>query len=75
MPEAYNFDFRLSDPTLNDPEACKYVSIIGGHLYGTTVREYRLAHKKGKEVWMTEHLVNDQSLRRPWIRPKRSMTA
>jgi len=62
MPEAYNFDFRLSDPTLNDPEACKYVSIIGGHLYGTTVREYRLAHKKGKEVWMTEHLVNDQSL-------------
>lgn len=62
MPEAYNFDFRLSDPTLNDPEACKYASIVGGHLYGTTVRNYPLARKKGKEVWMTEHLVNDQSL-------------
>lgn len=63
MPEAYNFDFRLSEPTLKDPEASKYVAIIGGHLYGAMIRDYPRARREGKEVWMTEHLVNDQSLR------------
>ncbi|HHU82862.1 MAG TPA: glucuronoxylanase XynC [Firmicutes bacterium] len=63
MPEAYNFDFRLSEPALKDPEASKYVTIIGGHLYGAMIRDYPRARREGKEVWMTEHLVNDQSLR------------
>lgn len=62
MPEAYNFDFAMSDLTLMDEVASSHVSIIGGHLYGTTVRDYVYASYKGKEVWMTEHLVNDQSL-------------
>lgn len=62
MPEAFNFSFEMSDLTLMDEVASSYVSIIGGHLYGTTVRDYVYARYKGKEVWMTEHLVNDQSL-------------
>jgi glucuronoarabinoxylan endo-1,4-beta-xylanase len=62
MPEAYNFDFSLSDPTLNDPDAEKYVSIVGGHLYGAQIKDYALARAKGKEVWMTEYYADGQGL-------------
>lgn len=62
MPESLNFNHSMSDPTLNDSTASSYVSIIGGHLYGAGLGEYPLAVAKGKELWMTEHLLNDQSL-------------
>ncbi|MDP4179558.1 MAG: dockerin type I domain-containing protein [Bacillota bacterium] len=62
MPEAYNFDFSLSDPTLNDADAEKYVSIVGGHLYGAQIKDYPLAHSKGKEVWMTEYYSDGQAV-------------
>ena len=62
MPESLKFDHTVSDPTLKDPEAAPYVSIIGGHLYGGGLMDYPLAREMGKELWMTEHLVNDQSL-------------
>lgn len=62
MPESLGFNFSFSDPTLNDATAASYVSIVGGHLYGATIRDYPLARSKGKEVWMTEHLLNDQSI-------------
>ncbi len=55
MPEAYNYDFTLSDPTLNDATAAANLTYIGGHLYGTTVQKYNLALTKGKRTWMTEH--------------------
>ncbi|HEX3030071.1 MAG TPA: carbohydrate-binding protein, partial [Clostridia bacterium] len=61
-PEAYNFDFSVSDPILNDADACKYLSIVGGHLYGGQVRDYTLAHNKGKEVWMTEYYIDGQGI-------------
>lgn len=38
------------------------MSIIGGHLYGGTIQDYPLARSKGKELWMTEHLLNDQTI-------------
>lgn len=62
MPESLNFSHSMSDTTLNDSTAASYVSIIGGHLYGGTIQDYTLARTKGKELWMTEHLLEDQSL-------------
>jgi O-glycosyl hydrolase/flagellar hook assembly protein FlgD len=59
MPESENFNHGLSDSTLNDPVASANVSIIAGHIYGGGLTSYPLALSKGKEVWMTEHLVND----------------
>jgi glucuronoarabinoxylan endo-1,4-beta-xylanase len=62
MPESYQFDFDLSDSTLNDAIAVTNVDLIGGHLYGTgTVQAYTNALNRGKPTWMTEYLVNDQT--------------
>ena len=58
MPESFHFDHSLSDPTLNDSVAASHVSIIGGHIYGGGISPYPLAKSKGKEVWMTEYLIN-----------------
>ena len=63
MPESYRYDFSMSDPTLNDPVAAANVDFVGGHLYGvTTIQDYTNAHDKGKPTWMTEYLVNDQTI-------------
>jgi O-glycosyl hydrolase len=62
MPESFRFDQAVSDPTLNDPVAAANVGYIGGHLYGTGVRDYPLARSLGKRIWMTEYLVNDQTI-------------
>ena len=61
MPESQNFVHALSDSTLNDSSAAANVAIIGGHIYGGGLGPYPLAVSKGKEVWMTEHLVLDTS--------------
>jgi glucuronoarabinoxylan endo-1,4-beta-xylanase len=58
MPESFHFDHSLSNPTLNDSVAASHVSIIGGHIYGGGISPYPLAKSKGKEVWMTEYLIN-----------------
>ena len=58
MPEAAGFNHSLSDPTLNDSVAASHVAFIGGHLYGTSPTSYPLAQSKGKELWMTEYLIN-----------------
>ncbi|HLX68396.1 MAG TPA: hypothetical protein VKV04_02105 [Verrucomicrobiae bacterium] len=62
MPESVDFDQSVSDPTLNDPSTVTNVSIVGGHLYGAIIADYPNAHNKGKPTWMTEFLVNDQSI-------------
>ncbi|MBW8863627.1 MAG: hypothetical protein JF609_01650 [Verrucomicrobia bacterium] len=63
MPESLGYNFNYSDATLNDPVAMTNVSLIGGHLYGvTTIQDYTNAHNKGKPTWMTEFLLNDQSI-------------
>ncbi|MCA7014978.1 xylanase [Dickeya dadantii] len=64
--ESLNFNHNLTDPTLNDSEASKYVSIVGGHLYGTTPKSYPLAQNAGKQVWMTEHLVDSKQSANNW---------
>lgn len=60
--ESLNFNPKYTDPLLNDPGSCKYIDVIGGHLYGTPPLEYmaksaETARKYGKDVWMTEHSV------------------
>jgi O-glycosyl hydrolase len=62
MPESFRFDQAVSDLTLNDPIAAANVDYIGGHLYGAGVRDYPLARSLGKRIWMTEYLVNDQTI-------------
>ena len=63
MPESFKYDFAMSDPTLNDPVAAANVDYVGGHLYGNpTIQEYANAHSKGKPTWMTEFLLNDQTI-------------
>jgi glucuronoarabinoxylan endo-1,4-beta-xylanase len=63
MPESYFYNFSLSDPTLNDPVAAATVTFIGGHLYNPAViQDYPNAHNKGKPTWMTEFLLNDQTI-------------
>jgi glucuronoarabinoxylan endo-1,4-beta-xylanase len=62
MPESFHYDQTLSNPTLNDPAAAANVAYIGGHLYGAGIQDYPLAHSLGKHTWMTEYLVNDQTI-------------
>jgi O-glycosyl hydrolase len=55
MPESYNFNPSQSNPTLADPNAMGNVSIVGGHLYGTSPSYATNAEGANKDVWMTEH--------------------
>jgi O-glycosyl hydrolase len=59
--EAVNFKKMYTDPVLNDATAVKNLDIAGGHLYGGGLQDYPLARQKGKEIWMTEHLLNEVS--------------
>ncbi|HVU32265.1 MAG TPA: immunoglobulin domain-containing protein [Opitutaceae bacterium] len=62
MPESYSFAQALSDQTLQDPAAAANVTYVGGHLYGGGLKDYPLAHSLGKHTWMTEYLINDQTI-------------
>jgi glucuronoarabinoxylan endo-1,4-beta-xylanase len=69
MPESLGFNFNLSDPSLNDSVAVTNIDFIGGHLYGVpevngvrNITPYNNALNKGKRVWQTEYLINDQSM-------------
>jgi glucuronoarabinoxylan endo-1,4-beta-xylanase len=62
MPESFHYDQTISNATLNDPVAAANVAYIGGHLYGAGIQDYPLAHSLGKHSWMTEYLVNDQTI-------------
>jgi len=55
MPESDTFNPVDAATTLNDPSAQGLVSIIGGHIYGTSPAPYAIpAGDSPKEVWMTE---------------------
>jgi len=60
-PESFQFRRQMSDPLLNDPEACENLDIVCGHIYGAGLARYPLAESKGKEIWMTEHLILETS--------------
>jgi O-glycosyl hydrolase len=58
--ESFNFKHSYTDPLLNDALAVKNFDIVGGHIYGGGLAKYSSAQQKGKEVWMTEHLLNTE---------------
>jgi glucuronoarabinoxylan endo-1,4-beta-xylanase len=60
-PESFQFRRNISDPILNDSVACAHLDIVGGHIYGAGLAAYPLAKEKGKEVWMTEHLIGENN--------------
>ncbi|WP_428240084.1 cellulose binding domain-containing protein [Gynuella sp.] len=60
-PESLGFNHAYSDPLLNNASSAQHVDIIGGHLYGSTPKDYPLARSKGKEIWMTEHITNTEA--------------
>ncbi|UPT55976.1 glycoside hydrolase family 30 protein [Dickeya zeae] len=64
--ESLGFNPALTDPVLKDSDASQYVSIIGGHLYGTTPKPYPLAQNAGKQLWMTEHYVDSKQSANNW---------
>lgn len=59
-PEAIHFTKSMHEPVLNDAAACAELDILGGHFYGWDGSSYPLAAQKGKEVWMTEFLINER---------------
>lgn len=59
-PEAIHFSRNVHEPILNDPDACAQLDILGGHFYGWDGSSYPLAAQRGKEVWMTEYLINER---------------
>ncbi|MBD1428106.1 hypothetical protein [Sphingobacterium litopenaei] len=59
--EAVNFKKEFTDPVLNDPIAREHLDIVGTHLYGGGIGDYPLARQYNKEIWMTEHLLNNNS--------------
>jgi glucuronoarabinoxylan endo-1,4-beta-xylanase len=58
IPEAMGFNTAYSDTALNDANAVGNISIVAGHLYGTSPFYYTNAVNKGKEVWETEHYLS-----------------
>ena len=68
--EPLGFDPQYSNALLNDAVARDQVDIIAGHIYGhPPLNELQsaavLAEKYGKEVWMTEHSVTDNTGKLP----------
>ncbi len=57
-PESFNFNQTYSDVLLNDEEASANTDIIAGHIYGSGLARLPLAEQAGKEIWMTEYLMN-----------------
>ena len=59
--EPFQFSRAFYNPMLNSPQAVEKFDIVGGHIYGGGLYSYQLAAEKGKELWMTEHLLNTSS--------------
>lgn len=62
--EPFAFEPKYSNMLLNDETAREQIDIIGGHIYGNPPLSNlksaaRTASKYGKEVWMTEHSVDN----------------
>ncbi|MDR3652513.1 MAG: hypothetical protein P4L34_06040 [Paludibacter sp.] len=65
--ESFHFNWDYTDPLLNSTETVNNFDIVGGHIYGGGLNDYPLARQKGKEVWMTEHLWNDEKTGYDWL--------
>lgn len=69
--EHSKFNHTFTDLLLNDAQVAENMDCIGGHIYGGGLAEYDLVSQKGKEYWMTEHLLNkawdDKTLKNPEV--------
>ncbi len=64
--EPLGFTQNFTDPLMQDPTCREQVDIVAGHLYGHLPLQYMkpagvLPLKYGKELWMTEHSVTDNT--------------
>ena len=62
--ESLGFTQNYTDPLMEDPTCREQIDIVAGHLYGHAPLDYMkksaiLPAKYGKEVWMTEHSVDN----------------
>jgi len=57
-PESFNFNQDFTNALLNDVDAVKNLDIVAGHIYGGGLGTFPLAEQKGKDIWMTEYLLN-----------------
>ena len=57
-PESFNFNQSVTNDILNDADAVANMDIVAGHIYGSGLAPFPLAESKGKEIWMTEYLMN-----------------
>lgn len=57
-PESFNFNQSFVNAILNDTEVAANVDIAAGHIYGSGLAPFPVAEQKGKEIWMTEYLMN-----------------
>lgn len=57
-PESFNFNQTYTNALLADAEAVSNLDIVAGHIYGGGLAPFTLAEQKGKEIWMTEYLMN-----------------
>jgi O-glycosyl hydrolase len=57
-PESFNFNKDFTNALLNDVDAGKNLDIVAGHIYGSGLGTFPLGEQKGKEIWMTEYLLN-----------------
>jgi glucuronoarabinoxylan endo-1,4-beta-xylanase len=60
-PESFNFNQVYTSALLNDEEAVANLDIVAGHIYGGGLAPFPLAEEKGKEIWMTEYLMNQNA--------------
>jgi glucuronoarabinoxylan endo-1,4-beta-xylanase len=57
-PESFNFNKDFTNALLNDVDVVGNLDIAAGHIYGSGLGTFPLAEQKGKEIWMTEYLLN-----------------
>ncbi len=60
-PESFNFNQSFTNAILNNNEAAANLDIVAGHIYGGGLAPFPTAEQKGKEVWMTEYLMNQNA--------------
>jgi glucuronoarabinoxylan endo-1,4-beta-xylanase len=57
-PESFNFNAIFTNALLNDMSAVENLDIVAGHIYGSGLGTFPIAEQKGKEIWMSEYLLN-----------------
>jgi glucuronoarabinoxylan endo-1,4-beta-xylanase len=63
MPETFNYLPSYSDSILSNPAGAANTSICAYHWYGANRNQlWTQAYNLGKDIWMTEHFSNDQTM-------------